>query len=451
VERGLFDLDGNAVIKCTVPISLFYLASGTYISTALDSELYRCLWHRVILRGEIPAGARLQVSTFTAEAVLTDQQVLNLTDDQWETNQTADEMELGAWDCLVRNGGGRFLWLKLEFQGNGKVTPRLDSIEIEFPRISLRRYLPAVFGEEPVSADFTDRFLSLFDTTLRSVEINLDKQAKFYDPLSTPAERDPRTNIDFLSWLGSWIGVTLDRNWSEAKKRRFLKEAGRLFDLRGTREGLWRELLLLLEIDRSNCCAGDEPGDRCVPLPSNCAPPKPPVSHWQPPPLILEHFKLRRWLFLGAGRIGDQAVLWGNGIVNRSRLGDGARVGVTQLRTIQDPLRDPFHYYAHRFTVFVPACYRASEGNRKSLENLLRNSRPAATLAQIEYIEPRFRIGFQSMIGFDSVIARYPAGVTLNQTPLGVASVLTKPPQKEGGPSLQIGSQSRIGANTKLE
>ena len=451
VERGLFDSDGNAVIKCTVPISLFYLASGTYISTALDSELYRCLWHRVILRGEIPAGGHLQVSTFTAEAVLTDQQVLNLTDDQWETNQTADEMELGAWDCLVRNGGGRFLWLKLEFQGNGKVTPRLDSIEIEFPRISLRRYLPAVFGEEPVSADFTDRFLSLFDTTLRSVEINLDKQAKFYDPLSTPAERDPRTNIDFLSWLGSWIGVTLDRNWSEAKKRRFLKEAGRLFDLRGTREGLWRELLLLLEIDRSNCCAGDEPGDRCVPLPSNCAPPKPPVSHWQPPPLILEHFKLRRWLFLGAGRIGDQAVLWGNRIVNRSRLGDGARVGVTQLRTIQDPLRDPFHYYAHRFTVFVPACYRASEGNRKSLENLLRNSRPAATLAQIEYIEPRFRIGFQSMIGFDSVIARYPAGVTLNQTPLGVASVLTKPPQKEGGPSLQIGSQSRIGANTKLE
>jgi len=450
-ERGLFDLHGNAVLKCSAPFTPSYLTSGTYLSTALDSELYRCQWHRVILRGEIPSGAYLEVSTFTAEAVLTDQQIQDLNDDEWETNQTASEIKLGEWDCLVRNGGGRFLWLKLEFQGNGKVTPRVDGIEIEFPRISLRRYLPAVFGEEHASADFTDRFLSLFDTTLRSVEIKLDRQAKFYDPLSTPAERDPKTNIDFLSWLGSWIGVTLDRNWSEARKRRFVKEAGRLFDLRGTREGLWRELLLLLGIDRINCCASDEPGDRCVPLPSNCFPVKLPASRWEPPPLILEHFKLRRWLFLGAARIGDQAVLWGNRIVNRSRLSDGAQVGFTQLGTIQDPLRDPFHYYAHRFTVFVPACYRASEANRKSLENLLRNSRPAATLTQIEYVEPRFRIGFQSMIGFDSVIARYPAGVTLNKTPLGAASVLTKPPQKQGGPSLQIGSQSRIGANTKLE
>ena len=237
-ERGLFDLHGNAVIRCSAPVTASYLTSGTYISVALDSELYRCQWHRVILRGDIPAGAQVIVSTFTAEAVLTDDQIQNLSDDEWGTNQTAGEMKLGEWDCLVRSGGGRFLWFKLEFQGNGKVTPRVDSVEIEFPRISLRRYLPTVFGEEPTSADFTDRFLSLFDTTLRSIETEVDKQAKFYDPLSTPAVRNPKAGIDFLSWLASWIGVTLDRNWTEAKRRRFLKEAGRLFDLRGTREGL---------------------------------------------------------------------------------------------------------------------------------------------------------------------------------------------------------------------
>jgi phage tail-like protein len=449
-ERGLFDLRGNAVNKCSAPIAASYLTSGTYLSIALDSELYRCQWHRVVLRGDIPAGTQVVVYTHAAEAMLTDDQIRNLGDDEWDTNQTADEMTLGEWDCLVRSGGGRFLWLKLEFRGNRKATPQVDSIEIEFPRISLRRYLPAVFGEEPTSTDFTDRFLSLFDTTLRSIEIEVDKQARFYDPLSTPAEQDPKTGVDFLSWLGSWIGVTLDRNWPEPKRRRFLKEAGRLFDLRGTREGLWRELLLLLEIE-SDCCANNQPQDRCVPLPSNCAPVKPPASNWTPPPLILEHFKLRRWLFLGAGRIGDQAVLWGNRIVNRSQINVGAQVGRSQLRAIQDPLRDPFHYYAHKFTVFVPVCYRASEANRKSLDNLLRNSRPAATLAQIEYVEPRFRIGFQSMIGFDSVIARYPAGVTLDKTPLGRASVLTKPPHKHAGPSLEIGNQSRIGATTKLE
>ena len=450
IERGLFDQFGNVVVSCASPPSLSYANAGSYFSEALDSELYRCQWHRVIIRGDIPAGAGITVFTYSAEATLTNDQVFGL-GDEWETNQTASEVGKGEWDCLVRSGGGRFLWLRLEFFGNGKVTPRVDSIEIEFPRISLRRYLPAVFGEETTSADFTDRFLSLFDTTLRSVEANLDRQARFYDPLSTPAERDPRTGIDFLSWLGSWIGVSLDRQWAETKRRKFLKQAGKLFDLRGTRAGLWRELLLYLEMEKNCCCCRDQAPGRCHPSPANCGPTLRQPCSWEPPPLILEHFKLRRWLFLGAGRIGDQAVLWGKRIVNRSQLNAGVKVGHTQLLTPRDPYLDPFNYYAHKFTVFVPACYRKSETLRKGLENLLRDGRPATTLAQIEYVEPRFRVGFQSMIGFDSVIGRYPAGVTLDQTSLGGTSVLTAPPHKQGGPSLEIGNQSRIGATTRLE
>lgn len=450
-ERGLFDLQGNPVSRCTTPTAPSYANAGLYYSEALDSELYRCQWHRVILRGEIADGARVIVSTYSAEALLSTDQVQN-PEVEWETNQTATETRKGEWDCLVRSGGGRFLWLKLDLRGNGKVTPRIDSIEIEFPRISLRRFLPAVFGEEPVSADFTDRFLSIFDTTLRGFETKLDRQASYFDPLSAPAERDPKTGIDFLSWLASWIGLALERSWPEAKRRKFLKEAGRLFDLRGTREGLWRELLLFLEIEPNDCCCiTDQPKTSCRRPASNCAPVTPLVCAWQPPPLILEHFKLRRWLFVGAGQLGDQAMLWGKRIVNRSQLDNGAQIGHTQLLTTQDPLRDPFHYYAHKFTVFVPARCRDSESQRKALENLLRAARPASTLAQIEYVEPRFRIGFQSMIGFDSVIGRYPAGVTLNETPLDRASVLTAPPHKEGGPSLEIGDQSRIGSTTKLE
>ena len=450
-ERGVFDLRGNSVSRCTSVPALSYLAEGTYYSMALDSELYRCQWHRVVLRGEIPVGARVIVATYSAEALLTDDQVQNLAADQWETNQTANATGEGEWDCLVRSGGGRFLWLKLIFRGNGKSTPSVDSIEIEFPRISLRRYLPAVFGEEPVSADFTDRFLGLFDTTLRSIETTLDHQARYFDPLSTPAERNPKTGVDFLSWLASWIGLTLDRQWPLQKRRKLLKQAGRLYNLRGTREGLWRELVLFLEMDRNDCCTGNESLERCCPVPVRCAPLSPPVCRWEPPPLILEHFKLRRWLFLGGGGLGDRAVLWGKRIVNRSQLNANAQVEETRLLTTPDPLRDPFHVYAHKFTVFVPASFGRSESHRKALENLLRSERPAATLAQIEYVEPRFRIGFQSMIGFDSVIGRYPAGVTLNETPLGRASVLTAPPHKEGGPSLEIGHQARIGTTTKLQ
>jgi phage tail-like protein len=450
-ECGVFDLQGNPVTEKT-PLVLSYYADGEVVSEGLDSELFRCQWHRVILHGEIPRGASVTVTTYTSEVALTDEQIANLPPEVWATHQTAHEMTNGTWDCLARSGSGRYLWFRLVLCGNGQVTPTLTSMVIEFPRVSLRRYLPAVFGQEAQSADVTDRFLSLFDTTLRGVEHTLDHLARYFDPLSAPAERGPNGQVDFLTWLGSWIGLSLDRHWPEAKRRRLLKNAGRLYNLRGTREGLWQQLLVLLDVEPTQCdCADDLPQTRCHAAPLNCAPVAPPPPVWQPPRLILEHYQLRRWLFLGAGRLGEQALVWGHGIVNRSQLDRNAQTEVSQLRTAQDPYRDPFHVYAHKFSVFVPACYQRSDHGRRALESLLRTERPAHTQAQIVYVEPKFRIGVQSMVGFDTVIGRYPSGVTLDQTPLGEGSVLSGPPGADAGPSLRIGARSRVGTTTSLD
>jgi phage tail-like protein len=425
-----------------------YPASGKYLSRPLDSKLYRCVWHRIVLRGRIPFGSRVRIETYTAEAEASLIQIQNLPPEAWETQQVVKEID-GEWDCLVRSGGGRYLWLQLTLLSKGAVTPVIENVRVEFPRVSLRRFLPAVFGVEPTSADFTDRFLSIFDTTLRSIERHVDQQARLFDPDSTPAESS-KGRPDFLTWLGTWIGVTMDRHWPEAKRRKLLKQATQLYNLRGTREGLRRQLLLLLDMDL--CCAGDQPVTRCLPAPNNCQPVEKKPCAWQPPPLILEHFQLRRWLFVGAGRLGDHAVLWGKRIVNRSQLNEGAQLDRTQLLTAQDPFRDPFHVYAHKFTVFVPASIAKSDRQRKSLETLLKAERPAHTVSQLEFVAPRFRIGVQSMIGFDSVVARYPSdGVTLNESPLGGASVLTAPPHKQGKPTLEIGDRSRIGTTTRLE
>jgi hypothetical protein len=104
--------------------------------------------------------------------------------------------------------------------------------------------------------------------------------------------------------------------------------------------------------------------------------------------------------------------------------------------------------FAHAFTVFVPACVGRSDRLRKALENLLKTERPAHTKYSIEYVEPRFRIGVQSMIGLDSVVGRYPVGVTLDETTLGVGPVLGAAPSSASGPGLAIGSTSRVGAAT---
>ena len=274
-ERGVFDTHGDLVTSFSSQASPAYQKQGLYVSQALDSELYRCQWHRILVRGRIPPGARVEVSTYTAEVLLPDDQVQNLPVDAWDTRQIASDMTGGDWDCLVRSGGGRYLWLRLELTGNGKVTPILETIVIEFPRLSLRRFLPAVFGMEPVSADFTDRFLGIFDTTIRSLEEKIDNLARYFDPLSTPADRNPKTGVDFLSWLAAWIGVSLDRHWPEAKRRQFLQRAGKLYDLRGTRQGLWRQLLLILDMEADqHCCPHDQPQTRCRPSPANCGQPR---------------------------------------------------------------------------------------------------------------------------------------------------------------------------------
>jgi phage tail-like protein len=449
--RGVFDLQGTALKEVKQSRLPSFETDGFYVSEPLDSKIYRCQWHRVVLTGKVPAGTRIVVSTFTVETELTRDYVAGLSQETWQTGQAVRKMESEEWDCLIQSGAGRFLWLRLQLMGDGFTSPVIDSVRIEFPRISLRRYLPAVFGQDPQSADFTDRFLSIFDTTLRTIEYQIDNQALYFDPRSSPATPDPKTGVDFLSWLASWIGLNIDRHWPEAKRREFLKRAARLYHIRGTRVGLWRQLLFFLGIEGyPKSSLDNRPATSCSARASKCHPVATSPCPWQPPPLILEHYQLRRWLFVGAGRLGDQAVLWGKRIVNRSQLNENTQVGGSKLITTQDPYRDPFHVYAHKFSVFVPACYGHSERERRSLANLIDSEKPAHTVFNLEYVGPRFRIGFQSVIGFDSVVGRYPEGINLDESRLGRASVLGEPSYKRGSPSLEIGKEARIGTTTKL-
>lgn len=450
ISSGVFDPRGIALDKDKLPKApaKTFKGSGLYRAAPLDSKTAQCQWHRVILHADIPAGTSIAVRTFCADELYRQEELDTL--GQWQANAVALEAESCLWDCLVRSAPGRYLWLELELASSGAATPRLCAIEIEYPRISLRRFLPAVFGEEPASADFTDRFLALFDTGLRSIERQVDREARLFDPASAPARVDPKTGSDFLSWLASWIGVTFDRQWDERTRRRFLKRFGGLLDRRGTFAGLREELLVLLGFDRLAPCPPDGHGrGKCVPAPLNCAPPPRPRA-WRAPPLILEHFRLRRWLWLGAARLGEQATLWGKRIVGRSQLDSNAQVGATKLITTPDPERDPFLVYANQFSVFVPARCRTSDKARKALDALLRAEAPAHARWTLQYVEPRFRIGVQSMLGFDAVVGALPQGVALGATPLGSASVLTSPPHLAGGPSIAVGKEGRVGTTTLL-
>lgn len=447
----IFDASGKpTTAELSLPV---YPKEGVWVSLALDSEMTRCPWHSAILTGTLPPGTRVTVYSWTSESeepadllALRPAAEWRLAG-TWQSPNAAPPLSCQI-DFLLRSQPGRYLWLKLQFQGDGTATPRLDSVELEFPRISLRRYLPAVFGAEPVSADFSDRWLALFDREFRAIESTIDRQARLFDPLACPAGPPPKR--DFLTWLAGWVGVALERNWPEERRRAYLKAAPRLFPWRGTLEGLRKSLYLFLALDHYANFVPHRAG--CVP----CAVPS--KTSWRPPRLLLEHFHLRRWMMLGHGVLSDNAKLWGERIVNRSQLGgpgefrvpdapSGAQLGVTQLKKTQDPCRDPFHVYAHKLSVFVPAACVRDQSLARALKRLIDLERPAHVEAQVIAVEPRFRVGVQAMLGLDAVIGWRAAPVELDKGTLGRATVLSG--AIDPRPRFRVGG-ARIGEKTIL-
>ncbi len=446
-----FDLHGRPVAG-PVPVTHLHDAAATVVLGPLDSLVDQCTWHRVVLGGELPQGCTVGVDTFTAQVPLSAVEVAGLPEQAWETRLSATAFDAGSWDGLVRGPTGRYLWLRLHLAGPGSATPRIDEVVVEFPRISLRRHLPAVYGAEPTSADFTDRLLAIFDRSLRDVEQRIDDLPALFDPQAT----------DHLDWLASWIGLVPDHRFAEQLRRDIVSNARHLLDLRGTVTGLRELLVVALGLDRVSC-PGESSGDddtcsrgctgcAACPPPRQTCPPRPVVrTRWRPPPLVLEHFRLRRWFEAGASTLGDDTVLWGESIVKRSQLDRSARVGVTALKGTQDPLRDPFHVHAHKFTVFAPASAGSTETRRRAVEQLVAWGSPAHTVGHVEFVAPRMRIGVQSSIGFDTVVARLPVGVTLGSTPLGGASVLDSDERRSlGQKSVQQSARHSLGTTTVL-
>ncbi len=108
---------------------------------------------------------------------------------------------------------------------------------------SLTRFLPAAYqsggpGREP---DFLKRFLWVFQHIYDSVDTQINTIHENFSPTTADDE--------FLPWLAQWVGLTLDTDWPEAKKRRLLKEAAAHYHQRGTVEAITSLVRLFAEVE----------------------------------------------------------------------------------------------------------------------------------------------------------------------------------------------------------
>src|SRR5262249_50383286 len=112
----------------------------------------------------------------------------------------------GTWELLLQGVRGRYLQLRLRLGGNGTATPRLRALRAWYPRFSYaQRFLPAVYREEPVAADFVDRFLANFEGINTTIEERIVQVQALFDPRCAPDES--------LAWLAEWFDVALDPSW----------------------------------------------------------------------------------------------------------------------------------------------------------------------------------------------------------------------------------------------
>ncbi len=411
-----FDSEGRAILgSASAPCvqrseQVARLEHGYILFERQDGGQTGTVWDRTRLDVQIPPGTSARLATYTSDAPLDDLTVDGLPEAAWsETQLNARD---GGAVAAIRSAPGRYLWMRLTFGGDGIETPVLHALTVTYPRRSSARHLPAVWSSEPQSADFLARFMMLFDEVRADVLTPLEGLAALIDPKATPAADAGAHGDDFLDWLGGWIGLALDRNWSVDRRRRLVAEAPSLFRIKGTVEGLKRHVEIYTGIEAR----------------------------------IVEHFRLRRWMVLDETALDGAGTLWGPDLIRRLELDGYAEIGRFALVDGGDPLTDPVAVFAHRATVYVPVATGFTDVDLAALEAVVEAARPAHVAVDVRVMEPRFVMGCDTLLGVNTILGTGIDIAVTDESILGEDIRLAGPPH-----AFSLSPGTRLGHDTTLD
>ena len=208
---------------------------GSITSGWIDSGIPRCRWHRIRVDADVSKGTGIEISYVTTDFDPADTRA-------WESPSPDDSQSgpPGALDVLVNLPAGRYLQLKLTLTGDGTHTPIVRSVRIDFPRRTSLDWLPAVYGENPQAEEFTERFLANFDASIEDVDAAITRFPALLAVATVPGE--------VLPWLGSFLDVAFDSDWSDSKRRTILIALPTLYSQRGTLSGLAATVATIFDI-----------------------------------------------------------------------------------------------------------------------------------------------------------------------------------------------------------
>jgi phage tail-like protein len=292
---------------------------------------------------------------------------------------------------LFRKNTGRYLWLKLALSTvDENLSPSINHMKVLYPRESYLRYLPAIYQEnpigqeDPVSRDFLERFLSIFETVFYDFETRIYDIFKYFDPDTAEMniyeiykyldyETAKDKSKDFLNWLASWFNIAVEDEWDENIKRRFIRDAYKLYKQKGTLSGIEK----LIEIYTGK------------------------------KPLIREPSLIGKPMILtkkGTFSLGINSLLLKTP-VRGFRLGEDSIIGMTALidGDIFKVSGDPFSSTAHWFMVVLDISPRDNAFDETMLRKILDREKPAHTMYNLIFTDemkarPEIYVGMNTKV-----------------------------------------------------
>jgi len=419
-----FDRAGGVLLATDIGLARLLLTkspvghSGSFYSRTLDNGQPKSLWHRIALRGRMPAKSSVEVYYHTSDDATLKaayDELLNGSGSAEQRSTAIDSLMKTFWvgpeiftgkerpklrnqkpgqadveiienpDLILNPNEGRYLWLKLKlttFDQNSR--PSIRSARIYYTRLSYLRYLPPVYREDPVSAAFLERFLSMFETSFDSLEQEINQLFRYFDPKLTPKE--------FLPWLASWINLSLDDEVPEQRVRQFIRRAAGLYRRKGTPGAL----VEFLEIYTGKSVR------------------------------LTEYLRELRPMVIGEkdAKLGRGLALLGSG-PRGIRVGDTSVVGYSAVRDrVSDP-DEPFLSLARRFAIGIDMDREELERRRPTLQRIVAEQAPAHTICTIRSTSDQGFVG-KAVLGISANINdKRPYRVGLTQ--LGSGSSIGKP------------------------
>jgi phage tail-like protein len=387
--------DGDTVTSClswdaeplesVSPGTATLQTTGQLLTRAIDSGLPRCRWHRVRIDADVPPGTSVLVAVSTSEEPTPagcrpwrserDCPAGPPNPDDWQDGGAASA------DFLVDQPPGRYLYVRLRLSGDGTTTPVVHRIRLDFPRVTSASQLPAVYTQDPAAADFTERFLSLFDAAFEDADRAVERYPALLDPAGVPDE--------VLPWLGGLLGLSFDPGWDATIRRDLVAAAPALYRARGTPAALRQVIRIVFGVDVA----------------------------------ISELAADRSWAALGrASWLGSTRLF----SLSRARFRvGGSALSSAPVRSFGNPDDDPLTAQANRIRVMVPPAPGRGGPDPAALRQLVTTQAPAHTVAEVRPGGLGLVAGVWSTVGVDTALAPLPAPVLQAGGPPGAGQRVT--------------------------